>query len=116
MRNKVTERRIWLYNKCLEYKGNKCEYCGSYGRRFHVADWGAPITGFRFHYYLFKGKHFGIPNNPFVNFDSLKSVLDECMLLCASCDIALHKRTMNRIHKSTSTKSRELEDLIMGKL
>ena len=85
--NKVkikTPRNTSLYRKnikikMVEYKGGKCEICG----------YNKCIEALEFHHTNPKEKDFNISGGT-KSFNSLKSELDKCILVCANCHREIH--------------------------
>lgn len=76
----ANQRRFTLKQKCLDYKGGKCQNC-SYDRcsralSFHHLD---PST-----------KLFSISGSHCRTWEVIKQELDKCILLCANCHMEMH--------------------------
>ncbi len=65
--------------KCVKYKGGKCERCG-YNKCIQALD---------FHHINPKEKDFTISGGT-KSFESLKSELDKCILVCKNCHSEIH--------------------------
>lgn len=79
-----TPRNTSLYRKnikmkMVEYKGGKCEICG----------YNKCIEALEFHHINPKEKDFSISGGT-KSFNSLKSELDKCVLVCANCHREIH--------------------------
>lgn len=75
------ERGRKFKQKCVDYKGGKCERCG-YDKSNHALD---------FHHMDPKEKDFGIGKQRRTKFDDkIKAELDKCMILCANCHREKH--------------------------
>ena len=79
-----TPRNTSLYRKnvkmkMVEYKGGKCEICG----------YNKCIEALEFHHINPKEKDFNISGGT-KSFNSLKSELDKCILVCANCHREIH--------------------------
>lgn len=75
------ERMRLFKQKCIEYKGGKCERCG-YNKYNGALD---------FHHIDPGKKDFGIANMRSYSFDDkVKNELDKCILVCANCHREIH--------------------------
>lgn len=74
-KNRARETKL----KCVEYKGGKCILCG-YNRCVFSLD---------FHHLNPEEKEFAISGN-LKSFESLKSELDKCILVCRNCHGEIH--------------------------
>lgn len=75
------ERMRLFKQKCVEYKGGKCEICG-YDKYNGALD---------FHHIEPDKKDFGIGNRKSYGFDDkVKKELDKCILICANCHREIH--------------------------
>jgi hypothetical protein len=71
----VQKRRWQCKIKAVEYKGEKCEYCG----------YDKCIDAFDFHHLEPNEKDFGIGSGNTYAWDTIKAELDKCVMLCANC-------------------------------
>lgn len=78
--NRVYEYRIRLKQRCIDYKGGKCELCG-------YDKCPAALT---FHHRDPTKKSFGIGSVKIVAWKKLRPELDKCDLLCANCHAEIH--------------------------
>lgn len=79
----VQKRRIKVKQLALDYKGNKCTYCG-YTKCTHALV---------FHHVDPKQKDFGIASKGLTrSWNKVKKELDKCILLCANCHFELHEK------------------------
>jgi hypothetical protein len=78
----VNQRRLVLKQKCVEYKGGKCERC----------NYNKSLRALTFHHIDPKEKDFSISGNHCRSFESVKKELDKCILLCANCHAEEHER------------------------
>jgi predicted transcriptional regulator len=77
----VTNRQRKFKEKCVAYKGGKCEICG-YNKCVGALD---------FHHQDRSEKDFGIAQKKTYKYDSsIERELDKCMLLCSNCHRELH--------------------------
>lgn len=82
-RLRLVKRQRLFKEKCVEYKGGKCEICG-YSKYLGALD---------FHHKNSIEKDFGIGQYRKYNFsDIVKKELDKCSLLCANCHREEHYR------------------------
>lgn len=80
-KRKSVRRR--LKEKCIDYKGGKCEKCG-YNKCPSALEFHHPTSD----------KKFGISHKlTFNSFELIKEELDKCALLCANCHRELHYET-----------------------
>ncbi len=83
-------RRFKIKNKCIKYKGGKCQICG-YDKCNRVLI---------FHHRDPAKKIFGIGGAHCRSWDAIKKELDKCDLLCRNCHGELHsKNDKNLIHQ-----------------
>jgi hypothetical protein len=80
----VNERRYKLKQKCVDYKGGKCEHCGYTGN----------IKVFNFHHIDPTEKEFGISGAHCRSWKSLEKELNKCIMLCANCHIVEHDKML----------------------
>jgi DNA-binding CsgD family transcriptional regulator len=71
-----------LKDKCIEYKGGKCEICG-YDKCNRSMD---------FHHRDPNEKDFGIGSYKILNWNKIKNELNKCDLLCKNCHGELHEK------------------------
>ena len=77
----VTLFRKRRKEKCVEYKGGKCELCG----------YNKCIASLQFHHKDPSKKDFGLSQNGMPrSWDKCKNELDKCVLVCANCHFELH--------------------------
>lgn len=79
---RVSERRRELKRKAVEYKGGKCECC-SYDKC---------IAALEFHHLDPNQKDFGIGNGNTKGWESIKTELDKCIMVCANCHREIHDK------------------------
>lgn len=80
--NTLIRQRIFK-EKCIKYKGGKCEICG----------YDKYIGAFDFHHINPEEKEFGIASAKQRKFDQkVKDELDKCQLLCANCHREEHQK------------------------
>src|SRR5574343_164259 len=72
---RVNRRRFLIKEKCIEYKGGKCQSCG-YNKC------SASLT---FHHLNPKKKDVIIGGNHCLSLERIKKELDKCILLCMNC-------------------------------
>ena len=81
--NGVQKRRDNLKILAVEYKGGKCEICG-YNKCIQALD---------FHHTDPTQKDFAISAKGYTrSWDTVKSELDKCKMLCANCHRELHTK------------------------
>ena len=81
MENTVTRFRKRRKLKSIEYKGGKCEICG----------YNKTPQALVFHHVDSSQKLFGLSSRGMCrNWETVKSELDKCRLLCANCHAELH--------------------------
>ena len=80
--NQVTERQKELKEKCVEYKGGKCEICG-YDKHKCVLE---------FHHKNPKEKEFNLSKKSSLFDDNIVRELNKCRLLCGVCHREEHGR------------------------
>ena len=79
----VVERQRAFKQKCVEYKGGKCENCG----------YSKCVGALEFHHLDQKEKDFSISHVKSYTFDDvIKKELDKCILLCANCHREEHEK------------------------
>lgn len=76
----VNQRRFSIKERCLAYKGGKCERCG-YSRC---------ARALVFHHNDPKEKEWGIGGNHSRKWSDIVRELDKCQLLCANCHMEVH--------------------------
>jgi hypothetical protein len=77
----TVERQRRFKEKCVEYKGGKCECCG----------YNKYIGAIEFHHEDPSKKDFNIAKARLTSFsDRVKSELDKCKILCANCHREAH--------------------------
>lgn len=81
----VNIRRFKFKQKCLAYKGGKCEDCG----------YDKCSRALTFHHLDPKEKDFSISGNHARRWDSVVAELDKCILLCANCHAEEHEKVEN---------------------
>ena len=93
--NQSLERQREFKNKCLIFKGGKCEHCGY--NKFHGA--------LEFHHIDPELKDFEIGRSKLWKFDDkIKNEINKCLLLCKNC----HAEEHGRIDKMASQERLEL--------
>jgi hypothetical protein len=79
----TVERQLQFKQKCVEYKGGKCELCG-YNKCNSALD---------FHHKDPTEKEFTIAHARLTTFnEKIKMELDKCSLLCANCHRETHSK------------------------
>lgn len=79
----VQKRRKALRKKALEYKGNKCMFCG-YDKCQEALE---------FHHIDKDKKEFGLSAQGLTrSWDKIKKELEKCVLLCANCHREEHAK------------------------
>jgi hypothetical protein len=79
--NYTSQRQQRLKQKCVSYKGGKCEICG-YDKHTAALD---------FHHKIPGKKDFNISQIASRSFSkTIRKELDKCMLLCANCHREIH--------------------------
>ena len=78
----VNLQRFGFKQKCVEYKGNKCELCG----------YSKCLRALSFHHKDKTKKDFGISGKHCMKWDKIKTELDKCILLCSNCHMEEHER------------------------
>ena len=73
-------KRHDLKNKCVEYKGGKCERCGYNKSKRALA----------FHHLDPSQKDFGISGSHGRSWEAIKKELDKCIMVCHNCHSELH--------------------------
>jgi hypothetical protein len=81
LKKAVIARRKKLKLLALEYKGNKCTFCG-YDRC---------SSALEFHHLEKSNKHFGISQKGFSrSWTKVKAELNKCILVCSNCHKEIH--------------------------
>lgn len=80
----VKARRKELKIKAVKYLGSKCSKCG-YSKSYNAL---------QFHHRDPTKKDFGISSKGLIKFESIKSELDKCILVCANCHAEIHDETL----------------------
>lgn len=75
----VNQRRFKVKEKCLEYKGGKCQICG----------YNKCSRALSFHHISGK-KEFGISGAHTRKWESIMEELNKCILVCANCHMEIH--------------------------
>jgi len=90
--NDVTVLRQRAFKqKCVDYKGGKCNHCG----------YSKSIAALEFHHEDPTQKDFTIASSRLTAFsDKIKQELDKCLLLCANCHREEHERLTRPIKTS----------------
>lgn len=79
----VTNKRIRLKEKAVQYKGGKCQYCG----------YDKYIGALEFHHLDPSQKDFTFGNKGYIrSWEKMKIELDKCILLCANCHREEHNK------------------------
>ena len=73
-------KRHDLKDRCVEYKGGKCERCGYCKSKRALA----------FHHLDPSQKDFGISGSHSRNWGLIKKELDKCIMVCHNCHSELH--------------------------
>ena len=76
-------RRLGLKQKCVDYKGGRCERCG----------YDKCLRALSFHHVDKTNKDFGISGSHARSWEKIKQELDKCVLLCANCHMEEHEKT-----------------------
>jgi hypothetical protein len=76
----VNERRFAAKQKCVDYKGGKCERCG----------YDKSLRALSFHHKDPSKKAFAIAGSHTRSWKALKTEVDKCLLLCANCHMEEH--------------------------
>ncbi len=82
----VNFRRFALKQKCLQYKGGKCENCG----------YNKSNRALTFHHLDPSEKEFSISGKHCRKWEVIRKELDKCKLLCANCHAEEHERLENK--------------------
>lgn len=82
----VNFRRFRLKQKCVDYKGGKCEHCG----------YNKSNRALTFHHIDPLKKDFGIGGSHCRKWNEIRKELDKCKLLCANCHAEEHERLDNK--------------------
>lgn len=86
----VNERRIKIKERCLEYKGGKCQICG----------YNKSKRALSFHHISGK-KEFALSGSHCKKWESIQEELDKCMLVCANCHMELHEADNRKVSGSS---------------
>ena len=78
----INVRRFSLKEKCLAYKGGKCELCG----------YSKSKRALTFHHMNSTEKEFGIAGSHCRKWEDIKAELDKCQLLCMNCHMEEHEK------------------------
>ncbi len=92
-------RRFRAKAAAINYLGGKCQKC----------NWSGDQAALQFHH--LKGKDFTIGNVANKSWDSIKSEIQKCILLCANCHMIEHstKNDEKFINEAANYKGRTLE-------
>lgn len=82
---KVNLRRFAVKERCLEYKGGKCERCG----------YDKCKRALCFHHVDSQKKEFTIAKAHCRKWEDLKAELDKCILVCSNCHMEIHEELKN---------------------
>lgn len=77
---KTIEKQRLLKQKCIEYMGGSCHFCG-YNKYF---------GSLHFHHLDPSKKEFGISKGRCYNFEKVKLELKKCVLACSNCHGEIH--------------------------
>lgn len=77
----ANRRRIETKQRCLEYKGGKCQRCG----------YNKCLDALGFHHLDPKEKEFTLAGQMSLTWERLKRELDKCDLLCSNCHFEVHE-------------------------
>ena len=80
MKYRKNKKRYDYKQKCVDYKGGKCELCG-YDKCIDALD---------FHHIDPDSKEISIGDSNNRIFENVKSELDKCILLCSNCHREVH--------------------------
>lgn len=82
LKKAVDKRRKQIRQMSLDYKGGKCQICG-YNKCIRALD---------FHHRDPEKKDFGLSAKGYTrSWDSVKTELDKCVLLCSNCHREVHE-------------------------
>ncbi len=82
LKKAVDKRRKQIRQMSLDYKGGKCQICG-YDKCIRALD---------FHHRDPEKKDFGLSAKGYTrSWDSVKTELDKCILLCSNCHREVHE-------------------------
>lgn len=77
----VRKRRKKIRTMAIDYKGEKCIFCG----------YTKCIEALEFHHVRNDGKDFGISSKGYTrSWERVKQELDKCILVCANCHRKIH--------------------------
>jgi|SRR5882724_1101628 len=79
--DRVNNNQRNFKQKCVEYKGGKCQICG----------YAKYMSALEFHHRNPKEKDFTISQRTLVDFKKHKKELDKCDLLCCRCHREIHE-------------------------
>lgn len=87
----VNLRRFTFKQRCVDYKGGKCERCG----------YAKILRALSFHHRDPATKSFTIAGNHCLSWKKIQPELDKCILLCANCHFETHEELEVRavLHK-----------------
>lgn len=80
VRNQTLTRQRKIKQKCIDYKGGKCQCC----------EYDSYIGALEFHHLEKNQKEYTIGQNKGRSFDNLKKELDKCLLVCSNCHREIH--------------------------
>lgn len=96
----VTTRQREFKQKCINYKGGSCIYCG----------YNSCLAALEFHHIDPTQKDFEISNIKYTSWDKNKDIiipeLDKCELVCSNCHKAIHFD--NKFQKNVSSSTQKL--------
>ena len=94
-------RRFRAKAAAIKYLGGKCERCGWFGNQ----------AALQFHHKDSKTKDFEIGNVANKSWDSIKTEMQKCILLCANCHMIEHSTKNEEIFlkEATNYKGRTLK-------
>ena len=81
----VTNRRIEMKRKAIEYKGGKCERC----------DYDRCERALSFHHLDPNEKEIKL-SRPSISWEKMKKELDKCILVCMNCHMEIHDEIEKR--------------------
>jgi hypothetical protein len=92
-------RREKIKQKCVDYKGGKCQRCG----------YDKSLRGLQFHHRDPSQKEFNIRGTKAAatSWDVVKKELDKCDLLCANCHVEVHDELDEILLKENILKEKE---------
>lgn len=91
----VQRRRYLIKEKCIDYKGGKCEKCG-YNRCNEALE---------FHHLNPDEKDFSVGKDGYNHsWEQIKKELDKCIMLCANCHRELHAEEHKSIRENVFVK------------